>query len=150
MARGLFLNARESSELRLPQADTLARSAQAGAPGGPASTQHLQVQHGWRLACSLWSYPPQDSVPGAPLECYVSYFTSLPQNLDIILIICVIGTSSGRWWERAGIPTRYADGVAEATVSSAVRPGPSDSDVRGFLIHPLPGPVQGESESGDP
>lgn len=73
----------------------------------------------------------------------------LPTTHDIMLMIRDIGTSSGRWWERARIPTHYADGTAEAVVSSALRPGPSSSGARGFLIHRLPGPAQGESESGD-
>lgn len=90
-ARGLFLNARERSEPRLPRIDALPRRARAGAPGGPATTGTSRSS-GLAPACSLLNYPSLGSVPGAPLECQVSYFTSFPQPLTLTLIICVIGT----------------------------------------------------------
>ena len=68
------------------------------------------------LASELRSGSLRATRPAAVLGELVQF---LATTHDTVLIICVIGTSSGRWWQRAGSPTHYAEGADGAAKAMA-------------------------------
>lgn len=131
-----------TSSRRLARSETLGRVQIRGRPpsvsqcwrGSRGRRKSIPSPRAHRLAPLAAPRPPSTSrsrpagLPAVEPPSVRALLHFLATTPVILLIICVIGASSGRCWERAGIPTHCADGGAEATVRPAVRPGPSDSD----------------------